>query len=798
MADRENRPRERELVLAPNEYAYVLDTTKGHINCYVGPNKTSLAQTDQLVIFNPRTKRFEPEEIQEAVRVFATAPANWYVEIKNPAKGDVRPSAGTSNAAVDLRIGEKINIPGPVSFALWPGQMARVVEGHRLRSNEYLYVRIYDAAKATEMWNQAMGLPSERPAPALTTGQSLIIRGTDVSFYLPPTGVEVVPDEQGRHVRQAATLQRLEYCILASEDGRKSYVRGEAVVFPEPTQRFVERQGRYVFQAIELSEITGLYVKVIAPYVDEEGVAHQEGEELFLTGKNVIYFPREEHAIIRYGGCEIHQAIAIPRGEGRYVLDRHSGSVSLVRGPCMFLPDPRAQVLTRRVLSDRECRLLYPGNALALSHNQGLRRGETLGVKKEAASTPDRRIQTTRTEEDGFSRPHRFEPPRAITLDTKYDGAVSVDVWSGYAVKLVDKSGARRVVVGPATVLLEYDEGLESLALSTGTPKSDEELLETVFLRVSGNKVSDLIELTSTDSVRSLLRLEYRVSFGGDDPTLWFAVDNYVKLLCDHASSIIKAEARKRPIRELKRDVTEIVRDVVLGKRTDAGRPALRFEENGMCVFDIEVLELEILDESVAALLSETQSEALSHAIRVAEREGRLAGEKRLELIERELAREAQQTQLHRLILDEEVRVETHRQSERSLERRLEAARGEHELSLELARTQAEVGELRRVSRLADHKLQLEEQRDTQALLLEELSARVEGTVRQAAAFTPQLVSALHRLGDQQLLSSLAGNFGELAAIEGRGLLDVAQKFLDFIPGSMVPRLSEPKNGKHE
>ena len=39
-------------MLAPNEYAFVLDTTKGHVNCYVGPNKTSLAQTDQPVRFD--------------------------------------------------------------------------------------------------------------------------------------------------------------------------------------------------------------------------------------------------------------------------------------------------------------------------------------------------------------------------------------------------------------------------------------------------------------------------------------------------------------------------------------------------------------------------------------------------------------------------------------------------------------------------------------------------------------------------------------------------------------------------
>ena len=70
----ERRPRERELVLAPNEFAWVLDTTKGHINCYVGPNKTSLAQTDQTVIFDERDKRFVNAEIPTAIQLCATAP----------------------------------------------------------------------------------------------------------------------------------------------------------------------------------------------------------------------------------------------------------------------------------------------------------------------------------------------------------------------------------------------------------------------------------------------------------------------------------------------------------------------------------------------------------------------------------------------------------------------------------------------------------------------------------------------------------------------------------------------------
>ena len=57
---------------------------------------------------------------------------------------------------------------------------------------------------------------------------------------MPPTGVEVVPNAEGRFVRDALTLERLQYCILVDETGDKDYQRGPKVVFPKPTQRFYE------------------------------------------------------------------------------------------------------------------------------------------------------------------------------------------------------------------------------------------------------------------------------------------------------------------------------------------------------------------------------------------------------------------------------------------------------------------------------------------------------------------------------------------------------------------------------
>ena len=372
--------RDRDLVLAPNEFAFISDQTKGNINAYVGPFKTSLANTDQPVKFNNTSKRFEECLLEESKQLFPTAPKGWYAVIKNPALNEAHPKTGTVNNLVELKVGHKINLPGPVTFALWPGQMGKIIKGHQLRSNQYLLVRVYDEEAAKENWGKAV---IERQASAdeapriqeshLTMGNQLIIRGTEVSFYIPPTGIEVVPI-QDTYVRDAVSLERLEYCILLDENGNKRFIQGPDVVFPKPTETFITMNGQRTFRAIELNEISGIYVKIIAPY-EEDGVKYNVGDERFITGKEqMIYFPRPEHAIIKYGDIEIHHSVAIPEGEGRYVLNRHTGQIRLVRGPTMFLADPRKEVIVRRVLEPRHVQLWFPGNTEALEYNRRLKK----------------------------------------------------------------------------------------------------------------------------------------------------------------------------------------------------------------------------------------------------------------------------------------------------------------------------------------------------------------------------------------------------------------------------------------
>lgn len=138
---------QKDLVLAPNEYAFVLDETKGNVSCNVGPHKMSLSQSDRPVRFDNATKKFVPcDRYKDAIQLFVIAPEGWYVALKNPAPGNSHPKPGVSNTIPDnMKTGCKVMIPGPINFALYPGQMAEVIQGHYLRSNQYLVAKVYDA-----------------------------------------------------------------------------------------------------------------------------------------------------------------------------------------------------------------------------------------------------------------------------------------------------------------------------------------------------------------------------------------------------------------------------------------------------------------------------------------------------------------------------------------------------------------------------------------------------------------------------------------------------------------------------
>ena len=305
----------RDIILNTHDHCYIQDNNTGTIKVLVGPRKVTLQPTDQTVTYNPKTREFDRcKDLSGAKKKFPYADETSYLILENPSISNEFPKEANENDSASLNYGRTINLAGPTTFALWPGQSATVVKGHRLRSNQYLLIRIINDQIAKENVQETVVQGTEGSDVSmnsiegfkLTTGALNIIKGTDVSFYIPPTGFEVVKNDDDEYVREALTLERLRYCILVDENGKKRYMEGPAVVFPEPTEQFVAKSdGSLIYTAIELNNHMGIYVKTVDKY-EEGGKKYGVGEELFITGKEQkIYFPRVEHEIIKYGNKAI-------------------------------------------------------------------------------------------------------------------------------------------------------------------------------------------------------------------------------------------------------------------------------------------------------------------------------------------------------------------------------------------------------------------------------------------------------------------------------------------------------------
>ena len=810
---------QKDLVLNPNQYSYVLDKTKGNISCWVGPCKTSLSTSDALVRFNEHTKEFETCDYEQALNLFCCAPENWYIILKNPIDSDKHPTAGTANTTPDtMQIGKKVNIRGPVSFALYPGQMAKVIKGHALSSNQYLLARVYEADAANHNQGEvvdAEGNKVENTVTNCVNGQILVIKGTEISFYIPPTGIEVIAVENNPkkgYVREAVTLERLEYCILKDENGQKRYVHGPAVVFPEPTETFVTSpKGGVIFKAIELSKISGIYVKVIAEYTDENKVKHPVGEEMFITGdEQMIYYPRPEHAIINYDNKVMHHAIAIPEGEGRYIMNRLTGEINTVRGPAMYLPDPRTEVVVKRKLTQNQCALWYPGNEEVRRYNADLNEravekaikksvgdwttmayasydGTTSVVNPPASYLNGIDSYTTMSDIEAtasVSRGTSYTKPRTITLDNKFDGVVSIDVWTGYAVDVISKNGDRKVICGPQTILLDYDQTLEALELSTGRPKNTDRTIKTVYLKHENNKVTDLIEAETKDFVKVKVKVSYCVNFDKKLQDKWFNIDNYVKYLCDRERSLIKKYVKSYTIAEFFQNYSSIVHDIAVDNvdkdadQGDIGRPWGRyFEENGMYVYDAEVLSLDIEDD-IEELLTEHQYEMVKKNLELAD------AEKSIEIAEALIESEKKEQQLrHEKLLnnlelqklESEKKIALQAEINRATEaEKIAAKTAEKDLQglidavhdAELARKQKEFDQMQSNKEAAA------------ALEKQKQNAYAETVAKIMGSIAPGLIEALTSKSNEDMLAAVTESIAPYALAKGESVSEVVNKLL--------------------
>ncbi len=337
---------------------------------------------------------------------------------------------------------------------------------------------------------------------------------------------------------------------------------------------------------------------------------------------------------------------------GTCSIARRETSASSAARRCS-LPDPRREVIVRKVLDPKNVELLFPGNKEALEYNarlSALKRSEAgneFVIDDEARQASQRKGSAEVSEKkaeaafvgDAVSRNQTFTAPRTIVLDNRFEGAVSIDLWTGYAVLVKSRAGKRRVEVGPTTFLLEYDETLQAMELSTGTPKNDDK----------------------TDAHCVPAREEQqgqRPGRGRDQRPREGAHAHVVpgRLRGRRGAVVLRRKLREVPHRSpalalasrgqaarrralLRQRRHHLARRDPRAAAEDGKRPGRRFSENGMRVYDVEVLGVSIGDETIAKLLVDAQHASVQQALAVA------AERRRLELTRaREAARQESAT----------------------------------------------------------------------------------------------------------------------------------------------------------
>lgn len=229
-----NERTSRKIPVTERQFLWVQDDDKGEVTLHVGPTMVSPTAADRVVI-DDGEGGFR-EDVTGKPQSMVELGDNQYAVMFNPLlENDGGPNGrfkSGRNESRPLRNGTRSMIPGPCSFYLKPGQRVDVRDAHELASNQYLVVKVYGevdrSAPYYEVTARSAGITrataenvdeapavrlGELKAVELKRGQLIVIRGLDTQFYIPPTGVDIVPDtsvdDTGAAINAATARQLL-------------------------------------------------------------------------------------------------------------------------------------------------------------------------------------------------------------------------------------------------------------------------------------------------------------------------------------------------------------------------------------------------------------------------------------------------------------------------------------------------------------------------------------------------------------------------------------------------------------
>jgi hypothetical protein len=277
----------------------------------------------------------------------------------------------------------------------------------------------------------------------------------------------------------------------------------------------------------------------------------------------------------------------------------------------------------------------------------------------------------------------------------------------------------------------------------------------------------------------------------------WFAVDNYVKYLCDRMRSLLKRAAKQFTITEFYQNYSDIVRTVVLGLTGEASGDDPHkfhrfFPENGMFVHDVEVLDLSV-QRDIENMLLDSQHEMIRKSLELADaqREAEIAEamtiaeQKKQELRTQELLNKMdlqRQEAEHKLAIQaqinrqQEAEDRAKRQAESDMQPILDAisaakeARAASEHAAHQARIDAE-----NAASVAHAKALADVEAAKQTAYAETVKSIME-------SISPDLIAAIEMGGKCDLMSMMTEHMSPYALANGESVVETTQKLLNGLP----------------
>src|SRR4029077_16508543 len=98
----DDRNSKRDLVLAPSEYAYMQDVTKGVVKTYSGPTVINPTAQERPVVYDGASGTFRSApSLEDAMRISPIAAEGHYIILRNPAKANKHPDEGSAQPSAE-------------------------------------------------------------------------------------------------------------------------------------------------------------------------------------------------------------------------------------------------------------------------------------------------------------------------------------------------------------------------------------------------------------------------------------------------------------------------------------------------------------------------------------------------------------------------------------------------------------------------------------------------------------------------------------------------------------------------